>query len=263
MAYKGSASKTLQFMTGRLSATSAAGLARLAKNRLVQQVVARELRKYLLNYLKTSRADSSYLPSVQDDRIAMAIAITESIHRGLRTRQFSDAYLRGLLQVFVKTLFIDRGNPEQRKQFQEAFGKLAPSFLLIAPGKACNLRCPGCYSDSDDKRNHLEWSLVDRIMEEAKSLWGERFFVISGGEPFAYRSEGKDIMDLFDKHQDCFFMVYTIADAARTRAHRLQRRRDTDRRRIHARVGGLQPEIRSDHGQYLGGPLLAPQGCQG
>ena len=139
----------------------------------------------------------------------MGMAITESLHRGLRGKHLSDAYLRGMLQVLIKTLFIDRGNPEQQQQFQEAFGKRAPSFLLIAPGKACNLRCPGCYSDSDDKRNKLEWSLVDRIMEEAKSLWGERFFVISGGEPFAYRSEGKGLMELFEKHQDCFFMVYT------------------------------------------------------
>ncbi len=204
-----SASKTLRFMTHRLSTISANGLARLSKNRLVQDIVAREIKKYLLNYLKNSRADSSYLPSVQDDRTAMGIAITESIHRGLRNRQFSDEYLRGLLQVFIKNLFIDRGNPEQRKQFQEAFGKLAPSFLLLAPGKACNLRCPGCYSDSDDKRNHLEWSLVDRILDEAKDLWGERFFVISGGEPFAYRSEGKGIVELFEKHQDSFFMVFT------------------------------------------------------
>jgi len=196
-------------MVRRLSTASPDTLARLAKNGLVQRVVAREIRKHLLNYLAKSRADSSYLPSVQDDRTAMGMAISESILRGIRSKQFSDAYLRGLLQILVKTLFIDRGNPEQRKQFQEAFGKLAPSFLLLAPGKACNLRCPGCYSDSDDKRNHLEWSLVDRIMEEAKSLWGERFFVISGGEPFAYRSEGKGIMDLFDKHHDCFFMVYT------------------------------------------------------
>ena len=205
----GSTSKTLQFMVGRLSTAPAPRLVRIAKNRLVQQVVVREVQKYLLNALKASRSDSSYLPSIQDDRVTMGMAIMESLHRGLRGKHLSDAYLQGMLQVLIKTLFIDRGNPEQQGQFQEAFGKRAPSFLLIAPGKACNLRCPGCYSDSDDKRNHLEWSLVDRIMEEAKSLWGERFFVISGGEPFAYRSEGKGLMELFEKHQDCFFMVYT------------------------------------------------------
>ncbi len=209
MAYNGSTSKTLHLMVGRLSTASTPQLVRIAKNPLAQRVVAREVKRYLFKTLKASRSNSSYLPSVQDDRIAMGIAITESLRRALRGNHLSDAYLRGMLQVLIKSLFIDRGNPEQQKQFQEAFGKLAPSFLLIAPAKACNLRCPGCYSDSDDRSNALEWSLVDRIMEEAKSLWGERFFVISGGEPFAYRSEGKGIMDLFEKHQDCFFMVYT------------------------------------------------------
>lgn len=209
MADNGSTSKTLRYMVGKLSTASTPQLVWLVKNPLVQKLVAREVRRHLLDMLKESRPDSAYLPSVQEDRIAMGISIMESLHRALRGKHLSDAYLRGMLQVLVKTLFVDRGNPEQQQQFQEAFGKRAPSFLLIAPGKACNLRCPGCYSDSDDKRNALEWSLVDRIMEEAKVLWGERFFVISGGEPFAYRSEGKGIVELFEKHQDCFFMVYT------------------------------------------------------
>lgn len=209
MADKGSSSRMIRFMVRKLSTASSPRLVRLVKNRLVQTMIVRTVRKHLLNSLKDPQADSGYLPGVKEDRAAMAIAIMESIHRGLRDKQFSDSYVRGLLQVFVKTLFIDRGNPDQRKQFQEAFGKLAPTFLLIAPGKACNLRCPGCYSDSDDKSNHLEWSLVDRVMDEAKSLWGERFFVISGGEPFAYRSEGKNLIDLLEKHNDCFFLIFT------------------------------------------------------
>ena len=209
MAGTGSTSLPIKLMTRRLSNTSAPQLARLAKNPLIQRVVAREVKKHLFDLLKASRSDPTCLPSVQDDRVAMGLAIAESLHRGLRGKHFSDAYLSGMLQILVKTLFIDRGNPGQQQQFQEAFGKRAPSFLLIAPGKACNLRCPGCYSDSEDEANKLEWSLVDRIMQEAKSLWGERFFVISGGEPFAYRSEGKGLLDLFEKHRDCFFMVYT------------------------------------------------------
>ena len=209
MADSRSSSKTLQFMVHRLSTASTPQLVRLVKNPLLQKVVVREVKKRLLASLKDPCADSGYLPSVKEDRVAMAIAIMESLRRALRGKHMSDAYLRGMLQILIKTLFIDRGNPEQRRQFQEAFGKVSPSFLLIAPGKACNLRCPGCYSDSDDKRNHLEWSLVDRIVTEAKALWGERFFVISGGEPFAYRSEGRGLVDLFEKHDDCFFMVYT------------------------------------------------------
>jgi len=209
MGDNGSKSKTVQLMVRTLSTASTPQLARLVKSRLVQKLVVHTVKKQLLKSLKDPNADSGYLPSVKEDRVIMGISIMESIRRGLKNKQFSDSYIRGLLQVFVKTLFVDRGNPEQRKQFQEAFGKMAPTFLLIAPGKACNLRCPGCYSDSDDKRNHLEWSLFDRIVDEAKTLWGERFFVISGGEPFAYRSEGKDLIDLFEKHNDCFFIVFT------------------------------------------------------
>lgn len=215
----GSSSRSMRFMVRRLSTASPSQLAWLVKKPLVQKIVAREVEKHLLGMLGR-RSESEFLPSVHDDRIAMALAISGSIERGMKDKRFSDDYLRGMLQVLVKTLFIDRGSPEQQVKFQEAFGKRAPSFLLMAPGKACNLRCPGCYSDSDDRRNALEWSLVDRIMDEAKELWGERFFVISGGEPFAYRSEGKDIIDLFEKHNDCFYMVFsngTLIDDATSR----------------------------------------------
>jgi len=209
MASNGSGSRMLHYMVRRLSTASTPQLVRLVKNPLVQKVVVREVKKKLVRSLKDPHADSGYLPSVKEDRVAMAISIMESLHRALRGNHLSDTYLRGMLQILIKTLFIDRGNPDQRQQFQEAFGKQAPSFLLIAPGKACNLRCPGCYSDSDDTTSKLEWSLLDRIIEEAKTLWGERFFVISGGEPFVYRSEGKGLLELFEKHHDSFFMVYT------------------------------------------------------
>jgi len=55
----------------------------------------------------------------------------------------------------------------------------------------------------------LSWDVFDRIITEAKTLWGVRFFVISGGEPMAYRSEGKDLLDMAEKHNDCLFMMYT------------------------------------------------------
>jgi MoaA/NifB/PqqE/SkfB family radical SAM enzyme len=55
----------------------------------------------------------------------------------------------------------------------------------------------------------MDWNIFDRIITEAKTLWGSYFFVISGGEPLAYRSEGKGILDAAEKHPDCFFLMYT------------------------------------------------------
>jgi MoaA/NifB/PqqE/SkfB family radical SAM enzyme len=50
---------------------------------------------------------------------------------------------------------------------------------------------------------------LDRIVTEAEQDWARHFFVISGGEPLAYRSEGKGILDLAEKHKDSFMMFYT------------------------------------------------------
>src|SRR6056297_491309 len=36
-----------------------------------------------------------------------------------------------------------------------------------------------------------------------------RFVTISGGEPFVYKSEGKTLLDIFEKYNDVFFLVYT------------------------------------------------------
>jgi MoaA/NifB/PqqE/SkfB family radical SAM enzyme len=209
MKKSGARSRAAQKIVEKAFTASTPQLARMAKSPLVRKIITREVHKFLSNMLRTSRTDPDKLPSVQDDLASMGLAITGSITRVLGQNRLSDAYLRGTLQVLIKTLFIDRINGTQRQKYQEAFGRLGPSFLLISPCKACNLRCTGCYADSDDKRNALEWSLVDRIIEEAKDLWGERFFIISGGEPFCYRSEGKGLVDLFDKHQDSFFMIYT------------------------------------------------------
>jgi MoaA/NifB/PqqE/SkfB family radical SAM enzyme len=55
----------------------------------------------------------------------------------------------------------------------------------------------------------LDWSTFDRIITEAKTLWGVRFLVISGGEPLAYQSEGKGLLDAAEKHPDVLFMFYT------------------------------------------------------
>ena len=89
-------------------------------------------------------------------------------------------------------------------------GQKPPWTIVISPTKACNLRCTGCYANADEKSaEHLEWDLFDRIITEAKTLWGIRFFTISGGEPFAYRSQGKTLLDAAAKHNDCLFMVYT------------------------------------------------------
>jgi MoaA/NifB/PqqE/SkfB family radical SAM enzyme len=46
-------------------------------------------------------------------------------------------------------------------------------------------------------------------VSDAKRLWGVPLFVISGGEPLMYASQGHDIMDLVERHDDCLFLMFT------------------------------------------------------
>ncbi|MEO0131458.1 MAG: radical SAM protein [candidate division WOR-3 bacterium] len=84
-----------------------------------------------------------------------------------------------------------------------------PGFMVISPGKRCNLRCPDCYANSATEKDALDYEVLSRIVREAKETWHMRFFVISGGEPFIYQSHGKGIIDLAQENPDCLFLVYT------------------------------------------------------
>ena len=62
-------------------------------------------------------------------------------------------------------------------------------------------------------------------MREAHDNWGTRVFVISGGEPLAWRDGGRSVLDLAERFPDCFFVMYTngtlIDDAVAKRLGRL------------------------------------------
>jgi MoaA/NifB/PqqE/SkfB family radical SAM enzyme len=92
----------------------------------------------------------------------------------------------------------------QRNWITEQLGYEIPLLLVISPTMRCPLRCYGCYSSEYDRSSDLEFNTLDRILSEAKSL-GSYFIVLSGGEPFTYDG----IYDLWKKHDDMWFQVYT------------------------------------------------------
>jgi MoaA/NifB/PqqE/SkfB family radical SAM enzyme len=55
----------------------------------------------------------------------------------------------------------------------------------------------------------LDWAVVDKLITELHDEMGMRFFVISGGEPLMYKSDGKTILDLPKKWKDSYFLMYT------------------------------------------------------
>jgi MoaA/NifB/PqqE/SkfB family radical SAM enzyme len=154
-------------------------------------------------------ASLRHLPAVTQDRLAMALAVLEATERAFAERSLSPASVRGLVQVLVADNLIGNGDDRAKRRFRQAHGQSPPNFLTISPSRACNLRCPGCYAASGASPEKLEWAVLDRIVADAKRDWGSRMFVLSGGEPLAYRDGGRGVLDLAEEHGDCFFLMYT------------------------------------------------------
>jgi len=103
---------------------------------------------------------------------------------------------------FVNQLLV---GTNKRKQFQEDnAGLYPPGLFVISPSMKCNLNCFGCYAGSYKKADELTFDEIDDVLNQMKEM-GVHLCVVSGGEPF-FR---KDMLDIFEKHSDNAFMVYT------------------------------------------------------
>ncbi|WP_243689068.1 radical SAM protein [Geotalea toluenoxydans] len=68
----------------------------------------------------------------------------------------------------------------------------------------CNLSCYGCYAGDYQKSLELSLEEIDSVLTQMKEM-GVYFAVISGGEPFFK----DDIFEIFRKHSDMAFLVFT------------------------------------------------------
>ena len=142
-------------------------------------------------------------------RSDMALAILHTMDRAMARRLIGSATLRGTLNIIAREILFPQGDAAAKEAFRARFHEIPPSTMVLSPGKACNLHCAGCYADAGPAHEKLEWDVLDRIVWEARRLWGMRFFALSGGEPLAYKDKGKTVLDLAEEHRDCFFMMYT------------------------------------------------------
>jgi len=164
--------------------------------------------KYIQLVGNGANKNASLPPGVIADRAEFGQAILNSVDRILASG-LSPNVIRRIIDNMIRGIAIEGGDQSVRSGFFDKYGTYPPGFLTISPGKTCNLRCVGCYAASGPTAEKLNWDTFDRIITEAKTLWGVRFLVISGGEPLAYQSEGKGVLDAAEKHPDVFFMMYT------------------------------------------------------
>lgn len=106
-----------------------------------------------------------------------------------------------IMNLMVNFVTIGRGVRDRK---EKELGVHIPNFLVISPTMRCNLHCKGCYAAEYDPRNELSFDTLDGLLKQAKEL-GMYFFTFSGGECFVR----PDLLDLWEKHSDCYFQVYT------------------------------------------------------
>ena len=92
----------------------------------------------------------------------------------------------------------------RRKAFETEKGFYPPDAMLISPTMRCNLHCYGCYSAEYSTEEDLPFEVMDRLVRECKEM-GIHLVIMTGGEPFLR----KDLFDLFKKHEDTTFQIYT------------------------------------------------------
>ncbi|MCC6739153.1 MAG: radical SAM protein [Planctomycetia bacterium] len=140
--------------------------------------------------------------AAMEDYVRQGHPGVEAVRRTVRA--MSPATRRKFVENFIMNVFIE-GN-HRRYAFWEREGFGPPTTLLISPTTVCNLKCYGCYAEGHDVHSTLSFEAMDKLVGEAKEV-GCPLVHFVGGEPFLV----KHLWDLFEKHQDVFFNVFTNA----------------------------------------------------
>jgi len=183
----------------------------IISNKVLRGMAVKQLNKYL--YTSLMDMGRQLLEQEKLDQYAFMSSIVDQVRKNLDKGVIKPGVMKKMAKVFVG----DSYSPDRHKKlkpvqeaFKEKYGDYPPQFITLSPGKGCNLHCTGCYASADSAvAEKLDFETSRRIVKEAHDIFGSRFMVISGGEPFMYKSDGKTIMDLFEEFNDMFFLVYT------------------------------------------------------
>ncbi len=183
----------------------------IISNKTLRSLAVKQLDKYL--YSSLMEMGRHQLEQEKLDQYAFMSSIVDQVRYNLDKGFIKPKVLKKMAKVFVG----DSYTPDRHKKLspeKEAYNKkhgdYPPQFLVLSPGKGCNLHCTGCYASADSAiAEKLDFETSRRIVREAHDIFGSRFMTISGGEPFLYKSNGKTLLDLFEEFNDMFFLVYT------------------------------------------------------
>ncbi len=183
----------------------------IVNQKQIRKILTKQLEKYI--YKKTVTENTENLKKIQLKKYEFISAMLQCVVRNVDKGYISKQVIKKLIEVLVVNTFYKDENEKPANAadvFEKKYGERPPSFIVLSPTQRCNLKCVGCYASSNAKTTPtLPYDIVDRIVKENHDIFGSRFVTVSGGEPFMYRSNGKTFLDIFEKYNDTFFLVYT------------------------------------------------------
>jgi len=162
---------------------------------------------------------------IDSQRRLLYFALLSTVSRLVERRAISVGVVSKVVLLWARALLIPASKIQAVVDFRNQNGVDPPWFITISPGQSCNLKCKGCYAASTSGGNKLDWSTLEHIVNEAKTLWGIRLVVFSGGEPLLYSSQGKGVLDIVEQNPDLLFLMFTngtlVNETTATRLSRL------------------------------------------
>lgn len=155
-------------------------------------------------------SDKNFPRAVQEKKYYFLTGILRCAKRNLDKGWIKKKVTERIFETFVKQGFTEKQKyADVRKTFEKRYGVYPPAFIVLSPTQKCNLACVGCYASSKIKSPGLDYKTIDKIVDEAYNVWGNRFMTISGGEPLMYSHDGKTLFHIWKKYPEMFFMFYT------------------------------------------------------
>lgn len=179
--------------------------------KIFRDVVTKSVDRRL--YKNIVQKHNGNLRTVQQKKYEYLSSLLYSIKRNIDKKYISGNFIKNFGN-FIASLEVsmikDKDPARDNSRFVEKYGFEPPMFIVLSPTQRCNLNCTGCYASSNAKTAPaLPFEIVDRIVSEVHDSFNGRFITISGGEPFIYEDQGKTLIDIFEKYNDMFFLVYT------------------------------------------------------
>ena len=185
-------------------------LIKIVNHKYLRKLLVKKIDNYV--YKSIVNDDSEDLQQVRLKKYQFLSAMLHCVIRNVGKGYISKEVTRKIIDVLVQNNLMegDQSYEQAVEKFTQKYGEPPPSFIVFSPTQKCNLYCVGCYASSAaNTPTTIPYPYVDRVVSEVHDSWGSRFITISGGEPFMYKSEGKTLLDIFEKYNDMLFLIYT------------------------------------------------------